>query len=66
MLGRLVVKAADSENPPLHLPVGADAIETLETHHEAQRKDVEAWREVSCATAFPPEESEVDTQAFFQ
>ena len=66
VLGRLVVKAADSENPPLHLPVGADAIETLETHHEAQRKDVEAWREVSCATAFPPEESEVDTQAFFQ
>lgn len=42
------------------------SIETLETHHEAQRKDVEAWREVSCATAFPPEESEVDTQAFFQ
>lgn len=38
VLGRLVVKAADSENPPLHLPVGADAIETLETHHEAQRR----------------------------
>jgi len=65
-LGRLVVKVADSENPPLHLPVGADAIETLETHREAQRKDVEAWREASCSTAFPPEEMKVDTQAFFR
>ena len=52
-LGRLLVDVATSECPPLHLPVGADAIETLETHHHAQMEDVEAWRKKSCGTAFP-------------
>lgn len=54
-LGRLLVEVAAAERPPLHLPVGADAIATLETHHRAQLEEVEAWRDKSCATTLPSE-----------
>lgn len=65
-LAELVVKIANCSNPPLHLPIGTDAIETLENHHAAQLKDVETWRAEICATSFPPENTDVNTQAFFQ
>lgn len=51
-LGKLLVEVAASECPPLHLPVGADAIDTLETHHSTQMEDVKTWRDKSCATSF--------------
>ena len=65
-LGKLIAKVACCTNPPLHLPMGADAIETLEKHHAAQLKDVETWRAEICGTSFPPENTDVNTQAFFQ
>lgn len=65
-LGRLLVEVAALERPPLHLPVGADAIDTLETHHRAQLEEVEAWREKSCATAFPSEEMGMDVKKVFK
>lgn len=52
-LGKLLVEVAASDCPPLHLPVGADAIETLETHHSNQMENVKTWRDKSCATSFP-------------
>ena len=65
-LGRLLVEVAASECPPLHLPVGADAIDTLESHHRVQMEEVEAWREKSCATAFPSEDTDTSAKEFFK
>ena len=65
-LGRLLVEVAAAERPPLHLPVGADAIDTLESHHRAQMDEVEAWRDKSCATAFPSEGTDTSAKEFFK
>lgn len=65
-LGKLLVEVAASERPPLHLPVGADAIDTLESHHRVQMEEVEAWREKSCATAFPSEDTDTSAKEFFK
>ena len=66
-LGKLLVKVAMSECPPLHLPVGADAIDTLETHHQIQKNDVDIWRKESCATSFPlSNKTDVEANDFFK
>ena len=51
-LGEALVKLAAEEKPPRHFPVGADAIEWVESKHAALTADVERWRELSVATAF--------------
>lgn len=65
-LGRLLVEVAAAERPPLHLPVGADAIDTLETHHRVQTEEVKVWHDKSCATAFPPEGTDTIAKEFFK
>jgi len=50
-LGRLLVDVASVEHPPVHLPVGADAIGGIEQHQRDLLADINAWRDKSSATA---------------
>lgn len=48
-----MIKAAASENPPLRLPLGQDAIETIEAELENVKNDIAPWRETGVNTTFP-------------
>lgn len=51
-LGALIVEVANSETPPLHLPVGADAPEVLDSLCKKLKSDTDAWREKAVDTIF--------------
>ena len=51
-LAQLLLQVAASSNPPLHLPVGADAVDALQAYATRLQEDVEAWREKASETAF--------------
>jgi len=46
-----IVRAVDSDDAPLRLALGADAVEAIRAHHDAVAADLAAWEEVSRATA---------------
>jgi len=48
----VILKAVDSENPPLHLPLGPAAHAIADRKLAAFRKDIDAWRALSVATDF--------------
>ena len=48
----VILKAVDSENPPLHLPLGPAAYAMAARKLAAFRKDFEAWRPLAVATDF--------------
>lgn len=45
-----IIKAVTSENPPLHLLLGPDAYQATMQHLEIQRREFEAWRELTYST----------------
>jgi NAD(P)-dependent dehydrogenase (short-subunit alcohol dehydrogenase family) len=45
-----IVRAVGSADAPLHLALGADAVEAIRAQHEALAADLAAWEEVSRAT----------------
>ena len=47
-----MIKAVESENPPMRLPLGEDAILAIEAELENVRKDIAPWREIGIKTAF--------------
>lgn len=47
-----MIKVVESQNPPLRLPLGADAVEGIEAKLQAVRADIDAWREVAINTAY--------------
>ncbi|MEV7095291.1 oxidoreductase [Amycolatopsis sp. NPDC051045] len=47
-----IIRAVDSDDAPLRLALGADAVDAIRAHHEAVAADLAAWEEVSRATAF--------------
>lgn len=51
-LARLVCDVVDSDVPPLHLPVGLDAVETIEGQIAKMQADVDAWRHRTTRTDF--------------
>jgi NAD(P)-dependent dehydrogenase (short-subunit alcohol dehydrogenase family) len=48
-----ILKMVDSENPPLHLLLGADALHYAERQFDSIRADIEKWKPVTLSTAFP-------------
>jgi NAD(P)-dependent dehydrogenase (short-subunit alcohol dehydrogenase family) len=46
-----IVRAVGSADAPLHLALGADAVDAIRAQHEALAADLAAWEEVSRATA---------------
>lgn len=49
-LGRLLVEVANSASPPVHLPVGADAISAIEQRQNVLMADINAWRDQTAST----------------
>jgi NAD(P)-dependent dehydrogenase (short-subunit alcohol dehydrogenase family) len=46
-----IVRAVDSDDAPLRLALGADAVEAIRAHHESLAADLAAWEDVSRSTA---------------
>ncbi|MEQ0563431.1 oxidoreductase [Amycolatopsis sp. NEAU-NG30] len=46
-----IVRAVDSDDAPLRLALGADAVDAIRAHHQALAADLAAWEETSRATA---------------
>lgn len=52
-----IIKAVESENAPLRLPLGEDAIQTIEGELENVKNDIAPWRETGVDTTFPGEKA---------
>jgi len=48
-----IIRAVESDDPPLHLTLGEDAIEAIRAKLDEQRAELDAWAEVGGATGFP-------------
>jgi NAD(P)-dependent dehydrogenase (short-subunit alcohol dehydrogenase family) len=51
----VIIEAADSQNPPLHLFLGPDAYDLAYQKMEAIQQDLTAWKELATATSFAEE-----------
>lgn len=51
-LGRALVELADTDEPPVHFPVGRDAVEVITEHHNRVLDEIAAWRELSETTSY--------------
>jgi NAD(P)-dependent dehydrogenase (short-subunit alcohol dehydrogenase family) len=49
---KAIIQVAESEDPPLRLPLGEDAITAIETKFQNVKKDIEPWRKLGIETAF--------------
>jgi len=49
-LGAVIVRLANSSNPPLHLPIGKDAVANFRNKTAQMTKEVEEWEPVSTST----------------
>lgn len=47
-----MIQAVDSDNPPLRLALGADAVGAIETKLESVKTELEAWKDVAVNTAY--------------
>jgi NAD(P)-dependent dehydrogenase (short-subunit alcohol dehydrogenase family) len=47
-----IIAALDSEDPPLRLALGSDAVDGIRSKHERSRSDLDRWEAVARATAF--------------
>lgn len=50
-----IVTLTRLENPPRWLPLGADAVEIIETKLRQVQEDIDTWRDLSCSTYFDAE-----------
>ena len=46
-----ILAALDAADAPLHLALGADAVEAIRAAQDRRRADLDAWEEVSRGTA---------------
>ena len=51
-LAAVVVKLGHTENPPLHLPIGTDSINSYNIYRERLANDVNAWMEDALSTDY--------------
>ncbi len=51
--GEAMIKALESDNPPLHLVLGQNALETARTKIEKLRGEMDAWEETSLSADYP-------------
>ncbi len=55
-LSELIYEVSHTEKPPLHLPVGKDAVETMESLEMKLKEDVDCWRDRASKTSFAKNE----------
>ena len=51
-LAQVILELADSENPPLHLPIGKDSINSFRNKVAQMSKEVEEWEAISGSTEY--------------
>jgi NAD(P)-dependent dehydrogenase (short-subunit alcohol dehydrogenase family) len=51
-LAAVIIQLAQSENPPVHLPIGKDAIAAFRTKTEIMQKEISAWEAIAGNTDF--------------
>lgn len=51
-LGRALVELADTDEPPVHFPVGRDAVAVITEHHNRVLDEIAVWRELSETTSY--------------
>jgi NAD(P)-dependent dehydrogenase (short-subunit alcohol dehydrogenase family) len=51
-LAKAIITLAQSDNPPLHFPVGVDTLDWIEQRNFKINSDIDTWRELSMNTAF--------------
>lgn len=51
-LSELIYEVSNTVNPPLHLPVGKDAVETIENLENKLKEDVDNWKDTGSKTSF--------------
>ncbi len=51
-LSELVYEVSNTAIPPLHLPVGKDAVETIESLENKLKEDVDNWKDKASKTSF--------------
>lgn len=49
-LAAVIIEIAGSDNPPLHLPIGKDAVAAFRTKTEQMKKEVTQWEALSSST----------------
>jgi len=49
-LAQVIIKVANAENPPLHLPIGKDSVAAFRKKTEQVQKEVAEWEAVSSST----------------
>lgn len=47
-----IIKLIESDEPPLHLALGNDAIKTVQEKIERLQQELQAWQEISASTAY--------------
>ena len=47
-----MIKVVESNNPPLRLALGVDAVSMIEAKLESVKTELDAWRQVSLNTAY--------------
>ena len=47
-----IIKLIESDEPPLHLALGNDAIKTIQDKIERLQQELQAWHEISASTGF--------------
>lgn len=53
-LAQVVIKLANSENPPVHLPVGKDSVASFRDKTAKTEKEIAIWEEISISTDHNP------------
>ena len=51
-LAEVIIKAVESENPPLHLGIGEDAPDVMYGFAEKIKADTDEWKEIASDTSF--------------
>ena len=51
-LAEILIEVAETENPPLHLPLGEDSYDGIQNQLEKISKDIAEWRETSINTGY--------------
>jgi len=51
--GEAIIKALESDDPPLHLVLGMIALETARTKLEKMRGEIDSWEEISLSADYP-------------
>jgi NAD(P)-dependent dehydrogenase (short-subunit alcohol dehydrogenase family) len=51
-LGRALVELANTDKPPVHFPVGPDAVDVITDHHNKVLDEIATWRVLSESTSY--------------